>query len=37
MDGVRKARLHECGTEEELRKYPKINHLAFCDARRASN
>jgi tetratricopeptide (TPR) repeat protein len=35
MDGARKAGLNECATEAELRKYPKMMHLALCDARRA--
>jgi hypothetical protein len=35
MEGARKARLSECATEAELRKYPKMTHLALCDARRA--
>jgi hypothetical protein len=37
LDGVRKARLNECATQAELQKYPKMTHLALCDARRATN
>jgi hypothetical protein len=37
LDGVRKAGLNECATQAELQKYPKITHLAVCDARRATN
>lgn len=37
LDGVRKARLTECATQAELQKYPKMTHLALCDARRATN
>jgi hypothetical protein len=36
MDGVRKAGLNDCATEAELKKYPKMTHLALCDARRAT-
>jgi hypothetical protein len=36
MDGVRKAGLAECATQAELQKYPKMTHLALCDAKRAS-
>jgi TolB-like protein/class 3 adenylate cyclase len=35
MDGVRKAGLNDCATEAEMQKYPKMTHLAVCDARRA--
>jgi adenylate cyclase len=35
LEGARKAGLSECATEAELRKYPKMMHLALCDARRA--
>ena len=35
LDGVRKAGLRECATPAELQKYPKMTHLAVCDARRA--
>jgi TolB-like protein/Tfp pilus assembly protein PilF len=35
MDGVRKAGLNECATEEELQKYPKMKRLALCDKNRA--
>ncbi len=35
LDGVRKAGLRECATQAELQKYPKMMHLALCDARRA--
>jgi tetratricopeptide (TPR) repeat protein len=37
MEGARKAGLNECATEADLRKYPKITHLALCDARRATH
>jgi hypothetical protein len=37
MDGARKAGLNECATEAELQKYPKMTHLALCDAKRATN
>jgi tetratricopeptide (TPR) repeat protein len=37
LEGARKAGLHECATAEELRKYPKITRLAYCDAKRATN
>jgi hypothetical protein len=37
LDGVRKAGLNECATQAELQKYPKMTHLALCDARRATN
>lgn len=37
LDGARKAGLRECATSEELQKYPKMIHLAGCDARRATN
>jgi hypothetical protein len=36
LEGARKAGLNECATEAELRKYPKVTHLALCDARRAA-
>jgi tetratricopeptide (TPR) repeat protein len=36
LEGARKAGLSECATEAELRKYPKMTHLALCDARRAA-
>jgi hypothetical protein len=36
MEGARKAGLSECATEAELRKYPKMTHLAVCDAQRAA-
>jgi TolB-like protein/class 3 adenylate cyclase len=35
LDGVRKAGLRECATQAEVQKYPKMTHLALCDARRA--
>jgi TolB-like protein/Tfp pilus assembly protein PilF len=35
LEGARKAGLNECAAEAELRKYPKMTHLALCDARRA--
>jgi hypothetical protein len=34
---VRKARLNECATQAEVQKYPKMTHLALCDAKRATN
>jgi TolB-like protein/class 3 adenylate cyclase/Tfp pilus assembly protein PilF len=37
MEGARKAGLNECATAAELRKYPKMTHLALCDERRARN
>jgi adenylate cyclase len=37
LEGARKAGLNECATEAELRKYPKMTHLALCDAKRAAN
>jgi tetratricopeptide (TPR) repeat protein len=37
LDGVRKAGLNECATQAELQKYPKMIHLALCDARRVTN
>jgi hypothetical protein len=37
LDGVRKAGLNECATQAELQKYPKMTHLALCDAKRATN
>jgi tetratricopeptide (TPR) repeat protein len=37
LDGVRKAGLRECASEAELQKYPKMKHLAVCDAKRATN
>jgi tetratricopeptide (TPR) repeat protein len=37
MEGTHKAGLRECATAEELQKYPKMTHLAVCDARRATN
>jgi hypothetical protein len=36
LDGVRRAGLNECATQAELQKYPKMTHLALCDARRAT-
>jgi hypothetical protein len=36
MEGARKAGLNDCATETDLRKYPKMTHLAVCDARRAA-
>jgi hypothetical protein len=37
LNGARKAGLNECATEAELQKYPKMTHLAACDAKRATN
>ena len=37
LDGARKAGLRECATQAELQKYPKMTHLAVCDAKRATN
>ncbi|MBV8524335.1 MAG: hypothetical protein JOY71_19770 [Acetobacteraceae bacterium] len=37
LEGARKAGLSECATPEELPKYPKMTHLAVCDARRAKS
>jgi len=37
LDGARKAGIRDCATPEELQKYPKMTHLAFCDAKRATN
>ncbi|MBV8094147.1 MAG: hypothetical protein JO110_13185 [Acetobacteraceae bacterium] len=37
MDGARKAGLNDCATDDELKKYPKMTHLAVCDARHATN
>jgi hypothetical protein len=37
LEGARKADLHECADSEELRKYPEMTHLAYCDAKRATN
>jgi hypothetical protein len=37
IDGARKAGLNDCATEAELKKYPKMKHLAQCDARRATH
>jgi TolB-like protein/class 3 adenylate cyclase/Flp pilus assembly protein TadD len=37
MEGTRKAGLPECDTAHELQKYPKMTHLAVCDAKRATN
>jgi hypothetical protein len=37
LDGVRTAGLNECATQAELQKYPKMTHLALCDAKRATN
>ena len=37
VDGARKAGLRDCATPEELQKYPKMTHLALCDAKRATN
>lgn len=36
LDGARKAGLRDCATPEELQKYPKMTHLAACDAKRAT-
>ena len=35
MEGARKAGLNECATEADLRKYPKMTHLVYCDTQRA--
>ena len=37
LDGARKAGLRDCATPEELQNYPKMKHLALCDAKRATN
>ena len=37
LDGARKVGLRDCATAEELQKYPKMIHLAVCDAKRATN
>ncbi len=37
LEGARKAGLSECATVAELQKYPKMTHLALCDAKRATN
>jgi TolB-like protein/Tfp pilus assembly protein PilF len=37
LDGAHKAGLRDCATTEELQKYPKMTHLALCDAKRATN
>jgi tetratricopeptide (TPR) repeat protein len=37
LDGARKAGLRECATTAELQKYPTMTHLAFCNAKRATN
>jgi hypothetical protein len=37
LDGARKAGLRDCASEAELQKYPKMTHLAVCDAKRAAN
>jgi TolB-like protein/Flp pilus assembly protein TadD len=37
MEGSRKAGLNECATAAELQKYPKMTHIALCDARRATH
>jgi len=37
LDGARKAGIRDCATAEELQKYPKMTHLAFCDTKRATN
>ena len=37
LDGVHKAGLNECATQAELQKYPKMTHLALCDAKRTTN
>jgi adenylate cyclase len=37
LDGARKAGLHDCASEAELQKYPKMKHLAVCDTERATN
>jgi hypothetical protein len=37
LDGARKAGMRDCATPEELQKYPKMTHLAVCDAKRATN
>jgi adenylate cyclase len=36
LDGARKAGLRDCATPADLQKYPKMKHLAACDAKRAS-
>lgn len=36
-EGARRAGIPECATTEDLRKYPKMTHLAFCDTKRATN
>jgi predicted Zn-dependent protease len=37
LDGARKAGLRERATPEESQRYPKMIHLALCDAKRATN
>ena len=37
LDGARKAGLRDCATPADLQKYPKMIHLAVCDAKRATN
>jgi class 3 adenylate cyclase len=37
MEGARRAGLNECATAAELQKYPKMTHLALCDARRTTH
>lgn len=37
LDGARKAGLSECASQAELQKYPKMTHLALCEATRATN
>ena len=37
LDGARKAGIRECASQPELQKYPKMTHLALCDAKRATN
>jgi hypothetical protein len=34
-EGARKAGLNECATPAELKKYPKMTHLALCNTKRA--
>jgi adenylate cyclase len=37
FDGIHKAGLRDCATQEELQKYPKMTHLAACDAQRVTH
>jgi adenylate cyclase len=37
LDGARKAGLRDCASAGDLQKYPKMTHLALCDAKRATN